>query len=239
MRQGSGRWIAASLMASAIAAAILAFANGAIGLHSIHDLQAWAAPLVQRHWLAACAIAFIICVTAYALSFPVAPLIGIGAGALFGFWPAVLILWPAQTIGSTFAFLAARHLLRGMVPHLFARRIAAFDIGGAHGLATLLSIRLNPLLPYWPVNLALGATRLPLAPFVATAAIGLLPATLAYAEAGTRLASLGSPGDIVSPALAGWLVLASLLPLLANRAARRLTPRSGLVGQHDRPGFEQ
>ena len=217
-RRGPGRWIAASVILLVIAAAFAAFLKGWIGLESIRDVDSRVAPAVAYHWVAAVALAFVACTVAFALSFPVAPLIGVAAGALFGFWPALLIVWPAQVIGSTLAFLATRRWLRGFVSRRFARRIAGLD----RDTAALLSIRLNPLIPYWPVNLALAATDLPTGRFAAITTIGLLPATAVYAEAGTRLASLRSLGDIVSPTLIGWLLLASALPSLVSWLSKRL-----------------
>lgn len=228
VRQRSG-WIAASVLALVVVTAVLAFARGWIGLHSIRAAEALAGPAIAHHPIATAAIAFLLCIIAFALSFPVAPLIGIAAGALFGFWPALLLVWPAQTIGSTLAFLGTRRWLKGFVSRRLARRIAALE-SDRRSTTALLAIRLNPLIPYWPVNLALGATDLPTGRFALITAIGLLPATLVYAEAGTRLASLRSLGDIVSPALIGWMLLASLSSLAVGRARHVLRSWLGKRG---------
>ena len=220
-RPGYGRWIAAILLALAIIAAAVAVARGWIGLHSIRAVEARLDPVIAHHPVTAVALAFLLCTAAFALSFPVAPLVGLAAGALFGFWPAVLIVWPAQVAGSTLSFLGVRRWFSGLVSRRLAKRIAALDaLLAKGGVAALLSVRFNPLIPYWPVNLALGATDLPLGRFVAITGVGLLPAMLVYAAAGTRLATLTSLGDVVSPALIGWMLLASLLPVAAQRVVR-------------------
>ncbi|MGA1318351.1 MAG: FAD-dependent oxidoreductase, partial [Rubrivivax sp.] len=52
--------------------------------------------------------------------------------------------------------------------------------------------------------------------FYVVSQIGMLAGTAVYVNAGTQLAAIRSPGDIVSPALLGSFVLLGLFPLLAK-----------------------
>lgn len=161
---------------------------------------------------------FCVAVIAAALCFPANPLIGISAGALFGFWPALLIVGIATPTGSTLAFLAARHLLRDWVQARLGPRLGAIDRGiNEQGAFYMLALRWNPFVPYWLVNLAAGLTAMRLAVYVPIALVGLFPATFLYVSAGSRLAAIDEIGDAFPLGLIVALVVLSLLPLVAAR----------------------
>ena len=167
---------------------------------------------------------FCVAVLAASLSFPVNPVIGLAAGTLFGFWPALAIVGTATPIGSTLAFLAARHLLRDWVKARLGARLSAIDRGiNEQGALYVLSLRWNPFVPYWLVNLAAGLTAMRLAVYVPIAFIGLFPATFLYVSAGSRLTAIDEAGDAFPAGLVAAILVLSLLPLLAARLLRRRT----------------
>jgi uncharacterized membrane protein YdjX (TVP38/TMEM64 family) len=165
---------------------------------------------------------FCVAVVAALLSFPVNPLIGIAAGALFGFWPALAIVGIATPTGSTLAFLAARHLFRDWVEARLGPRLSAIDRAiDERGAFYMLSLRWNPFVPYWLVNLAAGLTAMRLAVYVPIAFVGLFPATFLYVSGGAHLASIDEAGDVFPFGLVAALLALSLLPLAAARFMRR------------------
>jgi uncharacterized membrane protein YdjX (TVP38/TMEM64 family) len=158
---------------------------------------------------------FLFCLVLTAACFPAAPILGLSAGALFGLWPGLALMLGAWVIGSTIAFFAARFFLRDWVKRTFGKRIDAIDRGfHAHGALYLLTLRLNPVVPYWLVNLAMGLTAMRPWQYVALSIPGLLPAATIYASAGTQLATIDKPSDIVSLNLILTLLLLSLFPLI-------------------------
>jgi uncharacterized membrane protein YdjX (TVP38/TMEM64 family) len=168
---------------------------------------------------------FLLSVAASSLCFPAAPIVGISAGALFGFWPGLALMSLSFTIGSTVACLASRHLLRDGAQTKLGPRLEALDRGfERHGPAYLLALRFNPFIPYWLVNLAMGIIGIRLAAYVPLTWVGLLPALTIYAFAGSRLATAESLTDIVSTEVVLALLLLSLVPLVADRLLARPTP---------------
>jgi uncharacterized membrane protein YdjX (TVP38/TMEM64 family) len=100
------------------------------------------------------------------------------------------------------------------------KRIEAIDRGfHAHGALYLLTLRLNPVVPYCLVNLAMGLTTMGIWKYVALTIPGLLPAASIYANAGTQLATIEKPSDIVSLNLIVTLLLLSFFPLIAAGAS--------------------
>ena len=177
------------------------------------------AALIAARPLLSAAAFFLLCLVLTAVCFPAAPILGVSAGALFGLWPGLPIMLAAWVIGSTIAFFAARFFLRDWVKRTFGKRIAAIDRGfEAHGALYLLTLRLNPVVPYWLVNLAMGLTTMRPWKYVALTIPGLLPAATIYANAGTQLATIEKPSDIVSLNLIAALLLLSLFPLIVAGA---------------------
>src|SRR5688572_4498613 len=71
---------------------------------------------------------------------------------------------------------------------------------------------------------------MPVLKFALVSQIGMLPATAIYVNAGTELAQIRSPGDILSPGLIGSLVLLSLFPLIGQWLARVVRRRRAYGG---------
>lgn len=160
-----------------------------------------------------------------ALSLPGALIFTLAGGFLFGAVPGTLYVNLAATSGATLAFLAARYLLRDTVERRFGTRLRAIQDGVGHDAFNyLLTLRLLPVVPFFLVNLAAGLTHIPLRTYVAATAIGIIPASFAYAYAGRRLGAIESAHDLVSPGVLASLALLGLLalaPVLYRRVTKR------------------
>ena len=160
---------------------------------------------------------FALYVAVTALSVPGAAIMTLAGGALFGFWYALLLVSFASSIGATLAFLVSRLLLRDWVQARFGRQLRSFNAGfEKDGAFYLFSLRLVPLFPFFVINLLMGL--LPIRPwrYYWVSQLGMLPATAAYVNAGTRLGELDSTAGIISPALLLSFVLLAVFPLLAK-----------------------
>lgn len=178
---------------------------------------------VAEHPVLASAIYFATYVVFTGLSLPGAAILTLIGGAVFGVWWATVLVSFASTAGATTAFLASRYLLRDRVQRQRGERLAAINRElDREGSFYLLSLRLNPVVPYFLINLLFGLTRLPAWQFWIVSQVGMLPATIIYANAGARLAEIESPGDILSGPLLASLIALSLFPIVAKKAANRL-----------------
>lgn len=161
---------------------------------------------------------------------PGAAIFKVAAGALFGLWGGMGIALVATLLAATIGFLLSRYLARHWVEARFGARTAAINRGvEREGIVFLLALRLNPLIPFFLINFGMGLTRMRLAVFVAVSFIGLIPASFVYANAGTELARIETPGDILSVRLLGSLFLLSLMPLIGRAAAGWLRGRRAIA----------
>jgi pyruvate/2-oxoglutarate dehydrogenase complex dihydrolipoamide dehydrogenase (E3) component/membrane protein DedA with SNARE-associated domain len=150
----------------------------------------------------------------------------LAAGAIFGLPAGTLIASFASSIGALLAFLSARHVLGDWVRARLGTRLADIDRGMARdGAFYLFTLRLVPLVPFFAVNLLMGLTRMKSWTFYWVSQLGMLLGTAVYVNAGTQLAAIQSPRDIVSPGLLGSFVLLGIFPLIARKIAAVLQAR--------------
>jgi pyruvate/2-oxoglutarate dehydrogenase complex dihydrolipoamide dehydrogenase (E3) component/uncharacterized membrane protein YdjX (TVP38/TMEM64 family) len=195
------------------------------------DLAAWVA---ARPWQAG-AIYFALYVLVTALSIPGAAIMTLAGGAIFGLLTGTIIVSFASTIGASLAFLVSRFVLRDALRTRYAAQMRSFDAGiERDGPFYLFTLRLVPLFPFFVVNVLAGLSAIRLLTFYWVSQVGMLPATVAFVYAGTQLARLQSPADVLSPGLIAAFVAIGLLPLVMRWVLRVLQSRRALRG-HRRP----
>ena len=126
-----------------------------------------------------------------ALSLPVALLLTLTGGLLFGWFVGGLASVAGATIGATAIFLIARTSLGEPLARRAGPKLAKVRAGfEANAMSYLLLLRLVPVLPFWLVNLAPALLGVPLKTYVIATFIGIIPATFAYASAGASIDSV-------------------------------------------------
>ena len=220
-------WVGAVLLAVVIAWAWRHHDLGA--LLTLDNLKASRDALqaqVQARPLGTAALYFGVYVAAAALSIPGALILTLAAGAMFGLGWGLLLVSFASSLGALLAFLAARYLLRDAVQSRFGASLAPINEGvRKDGTLYLLTLRLVPVFPFWLINLLMGLTPMGAARFYLVSQVGMLAGTVVYVNAGTQLAAIQSPGDVLSPGLLGSFVLLGLFPLLAKAGVGWLQQR--------------
>lgn len=150
-----------------------------------------------------------------AFSLPGAAIFTLAGGFLFGSFVGTLYVNVAATSGATLAFLAARYLLRDWVERKFGDRLGPIQEGFAkNALSYLLTLRLVPLFPFFLVNLVSGLTRIRVGTYVLATAVGIIPGSFVFANAGRQLGSINALGEIASPRVLGAFALLGLLALV-------------------------
>src|SRR6516225_7546962 len=147
--------------------------------------------LIAAHEGAALAAYVALYIVVAALSLPVGAYLTVAGGLLFGAVAGAIAAVIGASIGATVIFCIARsafgeHLARRVGPT--AETIAQGFRADAFNY--LLFLRLVPVFPFWLVNLVAALAGVPLATFVAATALGIIPATFAFAFVGAGLDSV-------------------------------------------------
>lgn len=217
---------------AALVAAYFVFDIGQyLTLEGVKALAADLAAFQQRNALAVIVGFFLAYVVVTAASIPGAGIMSLAAGALFGLLGGTIIVSFASTIGATLAFLSARYVLRDTMEERFGDRLKAINAGlERDGAFYLFSLRLIPAFPFFVVNLVMGLTRIRTFTYVWVTQVGTLLGTIAYVLAGTQIAQIQSPADIVSPTLIGSFVLLGIIPWIAKAVVGVLKARKVYAG---------
>ena len=216
-----GKIVIALIFAAAVAAYFYFDLKQYLTLESLKAHRDQLLAYTDAHFVAAVAIFSALYVLQTTFSLPGGALLSLTGGFLFGSVLGTLIVIIPATLGATLAFLVARYLLRDWVERKFGDRLAAFQKGFArNAFSYLLTLRLIPLFPFFLVNLVSGLTRISLGTYVAATALGIIPGTFVFANAGRQLGSINSLSDVASPAVLGafgLLALFALVPVLYRK----------------------
>ncbi|MDP9206117.1 MAG: VTT domain-containing protein [Gemmatimonadota bacterium] len=171
-------------------------------------------------WFAAGLLLVYVSVAAMAL--PVSPL-AYGAGAVFGFWRAVMLVWIASMLGAVAGYYLARGIWAKPARLLLGRYAEKLhDLRKGNVFLTALRMQLLPLIPFGAYNYAAGISKLPVLWYLAGTAFGIIPGTVMATFIGNRFAA-GMIGEEKEPLFIGGavalvVVALSFLPrLLAKK----------------------
>ena len=185
-------------------------------------------------------IAILIYVVGYAFltaaSVPVASLVTIAGGFLFGSYLGTFMTVLAATIGATVLFLLARTAFGEPLRERVGPYIRRMEEGFQEDQASyMLFLRLVPVFPFWVVNLAPAFLGVSTRVFMVTTFVGIIPGTAVFTIVGAGLGSVFDRGEsfsvdsVLTPeilaALAGLGILA-LVPIVVKKLRKRRAERS-------------
>lgn len=217
MKSVRSRRIIGVLVVVLLAAVASLFVLHVIPLPSLEDLRRHEEALAayRAHYplrLAAMYGAAVVVVAA--LPLPGAEALAIAAGALFGLIEGTIMIALAATIGACAAFLMGRWWIGDLARrHMVGRLAGIADELEREGAYYLFALRMIPAVPFFLVNVLIGATRLKLSTFYWITQVAVLPTVIAYVNAGRALGRIESFAGIVSPGVLASFAVIGILPL--------------------------
>lgn len=158
-------------------------------------------------------------ITVTSISLPTSAIMTLTGGAIFGLLWGTMLASIASTSGAVIAFLSSRFVFRDAIQKRFSDKLTSVNKGiEKDGAVYLFTMRLVPIFPYFIINPVMGLTPIRTITFSFITLIGMLPASIVFVNAGTQIARITQPGDVMSPELIASLVLLGIFPLLANKA---------------------
>ena len=227
--------------------AFVAFGQGGISLEALVSNREAIGIFVAEHRVLALLSYIGLYIATVALSVPGGTLLTVSGGFLFGVAIGSSAAVIGATVGAMLIFLLARSALGEPLLRRAGPRAQQLAQGfRADAFSYLLFLRLVPAFPFFLVNLVPAFAGVRLGPFVAATALGVIPASLVYAFAGTGLDSIITAQknsyqdclaagrtdcllsfdarDVLTPHLLGALVALGLLALVPV-VVRRLRAR--------------
>lgn len=218
-----GRVAAAALLIAVVAAFFVLGGSEHLSFEAIKEREEALRALYREHPAAFSSVFFAAYVMVATLSLPGGAILTMAAGAIFGVLYGTLLVSFASSIGATGAFLISRYLFRDWLRRRFGAKLERLEAGiKREGALYLFSVRLIPPVPFFVVNIGMGLTPMRTRTYYWVSQLGMLPGTLLFATAGTRLSEVAQPSDVLSPAMIGTLVLIAALPLASRALLNRL-----------------
>ena len=178
--------------------------------------------LVNRNYTLYFIIFFILYVVVTAFALPISLLKTLLAGALFGFWPGLILVSFASSIGSTFCFLFSRYTLRNYTQIKFGKYLEKVNKGiKKDGWLYLLFLRLSPIFPFFIVNLVFGLTKMRVLEFYLVSQVGMFIGTAIFVNAGVQIGNLNSIEEILTLKVIMSLTLIGIFPILIKFIYKR------------------
>ena len=173
--------------------------------------------LVNKNYTLYFIIFFILYVIVTAFALPISLLKTLLAGALFGFWPGLILVSFASSIGSTFCFLFSRYALGNYTQVRFRKYLVKVNNGiEKDGWLYLLFLRLSPIFPFFIINLVFGLTKMRALEFYLVSQVGMFIGTAIFVNAGVQIGNLNSIEEILTLKIIMSLTLIGIFPLLVK-----------------------
>ena len=152
-----------------------------------------------------------------ALSLPIAVVLTLLGGFLFGkIWGTALVVISA-TAGATCLFLVARTSLGTFLKKKAGKWYLAIGQNiQDNAFSYLLFLRLVPLCPFFVVNILPALFQVPLRTFLITTFVGIIPGSFVYVNLGEELSHITRLNDLVSPNIIGALALLGMFALIPS-----------------------
>lgn len=180
-------------------------------------------PETLRDWIGRFgAVAPLVYVLLYSLNtvilLPPVGILSLTAGLLFGQVLGFAAIMAGAMIGTTATFGIGRRLGRRFVERRLKGRFRSLDEAlASRGFATVLFLRLVPIVPYEALNYASGLSRISFRDYAWATFLGLIPGAAVAAWFGD---SLTQPFSWKFLAAAAALVLLIAVPLVCQKARR-------------------
>tara|TARA_Y100000590_G_scaffold115695_1_gene131984 strand:+ start:2301 stop:2972 length:672 start_codon:yes stop_codon:yes gene_type:complete len=155
------------------------------------------------------------------ISLPVASILGLLSGMIFGVITAVILVSFASSIGATFAFLLSRYLLKDYVEKRFSEPYQKINSGFIKKSGYyLFALRMCMVFPYFIINLVSGLTTIRTSVFYVVSQIGMLPGTIIIIMIGKNIAHSITTNIGIGIEMILLLSILGLLPLLSRYILR-------------------
>lgn len=185
---------------------------------------------VTKNYLLTAILFVLIYIGAVAFMLPIATVLTLSGGFLFGSIFGTIFVNIGATIGAVIAFLFARYLLGKKIQDKYEKQLKKFNKElETNKYQYLFSVRFLPIFPFFLVNFLCGVTKLDLKAFVITTSLGIIPGSFVYTYAGSQLSTIESLGDIFTKEILFAFILLGtlmLIPVVVKKIKKGRSPNN-------------
>lgn len=170
---------------------------------------------VSENYALAAGVFVLTYIVAVAFMLPIATVLTLAGGFLFGSIFGVIFVNAGATLGAIAAFLFARYIIGDKVQDKYQKQLSKFNKElETNKYQYLFSLRFLPIFPFFLVNFLCGVTKLDLKAFFITTSLGIIPGSFVYTYAGSQLANIDAIGDIFTKEILYAFILLGVITLM-------------------------
>ena len=126
-----------------------------------------------------------------ASSIPIAGVLTIASGLLFGTYLGTLYVVFSASLGSYIAFIAYKTALRTWVKSKMGEKLRHFEKGfHDNAFRYCFLLRLAPIFPFWTINMAMALLGMKQREYIISTTLGIIPCTWLYVYLGSQIGEI-------------------------------------------------
>ncbi len=182
---------------------------------NLQNSQEKLASFVEDNYLLTVFTYIAIYIISVALLVPIATVLTLAGGFLFGAVVGTVFVNIGATVGAILAFLFARYILGNKIQEKYGAQLEKFNKGFEENkYQYLFSLRFLPVFPFFLVNFFCGVAKVDIKTFIITTSLGIIPGSFVYTFAGSKLATIKSLEDIFTTDILLAFILLGTLTLM-------------------------
>ncbi|MDT8405686.1 MAG: VTT domain-containing protein [Methylococcales bacterium] len=193
----------------------------AMTLANILHHKDWLSTLIDEHYALTVMAFFIACALFINSPLPLAAVIKVLGGYFFGVYLGALFNILATVNACLLGFALSRYAFKSAFEAHFLKKLEEVeDAIERNGFYYFLSLRLMMVVPYFLINFVAGISRISFRHYFASSLLGVIPASIIYANGGSKLEQISSLTELFQGEVIGALLLIltlSLTPLILKR----------------------
>lgn len=190
--------------------------NKYINFQSFKEHREYLLNLVHGHYYLSVLLFILIYILIVISTLPLAGLLTVIGGFLFGVIPTTIYSNIAGVIGASISFLIFRYLLGKQIQNKYQDKLEKFNHNiSIFGATYLLIMHVVGLIPFFVINTLSALTNISLWTFIWTTSIGIIPGSIVYAYAGKKLGFINSFNEIFSLEVFSAFLLLGFLGIIS------------------------
>lgn len=157
------------------------------------------------------------------ISLPIASVLTLFSGFLFGFELGIVIVSFSSSIGALLAFIIIRLLFYNYFQNKYRKEFYKFNQAfKKEGSYYIFALRLIPTFPFFLVNAFSALLPIKMWTYFWVSFIGMLPGTILYVNAGKQLSLINQIDDIISMKIFISFCLIGILPIMLKFCLKKI-----------------
>ncbi len=183
-------------------------------IENVKDNKVMILGFISNHYFSSVAIFFISCVVFVNSPVPFAAIVKLLGGFFFGFYLGAIYNIAATVLACVIGFSISRYAFKDSFEKRYFNKLKKIELEiEKNGFIYFLFLRLVMVVPYFLINILAGISRISFNKFLYSTIIGVVPASLIYANGGSKLEQIDSVNELFRVDIVFSFVLVALVLL--------------------------